>query len=537
MYKLLVVDDEYNIREGLACGIPWHRTGVEVVGTAVDGEDAYNKVMELSPDIVITDVSMDNMNGLDLADLLRQNYPLIKVIILSGYDDFEFVSRALELKVFTYIIKPVHSEELINVIQKLISEIEDEKKLKEKIRIMELEIDQNKELFTERFLYDLINGNIENNHELDLRSGFLDIRFENDYYTCVLIEIPDYREIIRTSGIKALQSHLFCIRGILCDKLAEYDLFPMTGGTDSFVLVVGSSENDRDLRENLVKKIEKVMSDITLLLGITASVSIGGIYNSMIQISKSYKEALLASQYNSISARASVITIYDIQTSNGADYIYPAEKENLITGILNSTDEGSIRNSISYLFDPVDNHEYSKNQMRIVIMGLLSTIAKKAMEMGVDIYQLFTNNLIDPYSVMERYSTRNQIENWLGNVIAGIQNEIRNKHKKSMNTLILKANTYMNSNYSNSLLSLTDVANHIYLNASYFSRLYKNETGESFVEALTRIRINSAKELLKDSNVKISAISEKIGYPSNRYFCSVFKKHLGLTPMEYRKSM
>lgn len=535
MYKLLIVDDEYNIREGLANGIPWHEVDIEVVGTAVDGEDAYEKIEQLSPDILITDVSMDNMNGLDLADLLKKKYPSIKIIILSGYDDFEYISKALELKVFTYIIKPVHSDDLMDTMRKLVREIEEERKLKERIHLMELEIDQNKSLLTERFMYDLINGNIENTHELEIRSHFLNIKFNRHFYTCILVEISGYHEMLRAAGIKMLQGKLFAVRSILCDKLNEYELQPLTGGVGSFILLIGSYEQESDFRSNLTKELEIIVHDINTLLDISISVSLGGVYNEILQVSKSYKEALLTSEYNAMYAWANIISFYDVQASNGNNYFYPVEEESLIIDILNANDEASFNESISNLFDKMVQQKYTKNQIRISIMGLLSTIAKKAMEMGVDIYQIFSHDFIDPNSILEHYSTMEQIKNWFKNLIASIKIEIRKKHAADIKSVIVKANAYLKENYSNPLLSLTDVASHIFLNASYFSRLYKNETGESFVEALTMVRLDNAKELLKNSNLKISAISEKIGYPNARYFCSVFKKYTELTPLEFKK--
>lgn len=533
MYKLLIVDDEYNIRNGLLNGIPWHEIGVEVVATAVDGDDAYEKVVQLSPDIVLTDVNMDNMNGLDLADLLKHHHPTIKVVILSGYDDFEYVSRALELKVFTYIIKPVHSDELIKTMQKLITEIEDERRLKDKIRFMELEIDKSNSLLAEKFLYDLINGNIENNQELELRAGFLDMKFGSTDYTCMLIEISDYSEIIRNSGIRLLQSQLFGVRAILCDELGTYELWPLIGGNRSFTLIIGSSCGFSECFE----KLEKIVSDINVLLNISISISIGGITGNIINIAKSYKEALTAQEYNAISTKASIISIHDVQSSNGPQYFNPIDTESLIHGILNNPHEDALNKNLNDLFDTIAHQVYSKDQLRIGIMGLLSTIAMKAMEMGVDVYQIYTRDLIDPYSVMERYSSRDQIQNWLRNIILNVRREIKSKQNANVNSVIVKAKTFMNQHYTNPYLSLTEVAAHVYLNASYFSRLYKNETGESFIETLTRIRLEKATNLLKDSNEKIAAIAENIGYPNTRYFNSVFKKHYGLTPLEYRKSI
>lgn len=537
MYTLLIVDDEYNIRMGLVEGIPWHEIGVKVVGSAVDGEDAYEKVERLSPDIVLTDVSMDNMNGLDLAELLKEKHPSVKVIILSGYDEFEYVSKALQLKVFTYIIKPAHSDELMNTVKQVIEEIEDDRRLKEKIRLMEMEIDKNGALLTEHLLNDLINGNIADTDELDMRSGFLGIRFESDLYTCMLIEIPDYHEIVKNFGMKMLQTQLFGIRGILYEELKDYELWTLLGGNGGFRLIAGTTGEKGFL--TCFATLEKIVKDITMLLNITVSISIGGVCGSIVQIAKSYKEALLASEYNSLSAKASIISIHDVQSANGPHYIYPIEKENLIARILNQDSDDSVAAVTGELLDidTMENQEYSKDQRRIGIMGLLSAIARKSMEMGVDIYQLFPHKSLDPYTVMERNAGKDQIEGWLGNILSGIRREIRERQSSNLKGMVAKANAYIREHFRNPLLSLSDVADHVYLNASYFSRVYKNETGESFIEALTRIRLERAKELLRDSREKIAEISQDTGYQNTRYFCSVFKKHTGLTPLEYRKSL
>ncbi len=537
MYKLLVVDDEFNIRDGIANAIAWDGICAQVVGTAVDGADALKKAEVLLPDIVITDVNMDNMDGLDLTDRLKQKYPSMKVIILSGYDEFEYVRRALELKVCSYVMKPVRSKELIETVRNAIAEIEEDKKLREKINSMEMEIDRNKALLTERFLFDLIHGNIEGRNEFDSRAEFLNVRFERAYYTCFLVSIPEYQAISREQGIKKLQSVTYSIREIFCNVMNDYEIRCLVGEQGNLTLLCGGgSENPALFREQLTKELEQAAEDAARLLGIAVTVTVGGVYDSPLEISRSFREASLALEHNSIAGKAGIIHIDDVPAAAGSRYIYPVDKEQLLLRSLIDASEDKICTIIGDLFDEMENQKYTKSRMRVDILGLMGMVSRKAMDMGTDVYQLYSRDLLDPYTALERYGTRSQMENWFRNIVMKTVYEIRNRQVSNVKSVIKKANEYLERNYTNPDFSLVAISDYLHLSSSYFSRLYRKETGESFIEALTNIRLQKSKALLKETNERISAISESIGYTDSKYFCTLFRKYTGLTPMEFRET-
>ena len=536
MYKILVVDDEFNIRDGIINAVPWDKIGAKVVGEALDGQDALEKVELLSPDIVITDVYMDNMDGLELSDVLHQKYPFIKVIILSGYDDFEFVKRALELKVFTYIIKPVFPKELIGIVSNLISEIEKEKQFLAKIQLMESEMNRNKSLLLERFLYDIINGNIQNNDEMQMRMDFLGIYFHKKYYSCILVTIPEHYNSIKNSDIKRLHSLMFSIREIFYNTMDEYEIWSLTGEYGKLTLLAGNNSLDEDeYSRHATKKLEQALDDVTRLLDISVFITVGGIYSNLMDLSKSFRETTIALEHNSITCKSNIIHISDIPTSNGILYIYPIEKENMLLRSLTNLDEEKSGAIVKSLFDDMEQQGYTKDRMRIDIMGLLGMVSRKAMDMGVDMNHLYNNALLNPFIAFERYHAREQIENWVRNIIIITIHEIRSRKASDVKSVIKKAKEFLNESYIDSNLSLTAISDHVFLNPSYFSRLYKKETGESYVEALTKIRLNMAKTLLIESNKKIMDISESVGFSDCKYFCTTFKKIFGYTPIEFRE--
>ena len=157
------------------------------------------------------------------------------------------------------------------------------------------------------------------------------------------------------------------------------------------------------------------------------------------------------------------------------------------------------------------------------------------MDFGIDIYEIYEKGLADPYIALERFDTSGEIKNWMTNIVTGAVNELLKDRSINIKSVIKKAQEYIYKHYSQSDLSLTSISEHLYLNATYLSKLYKKETGETYVDFLTRTRMEEAKRLLRQSNLKISEVGTKVGYPNAQYFCTIFKRILDISPAEYRE--
>lgn len=536
MYKLLVVDDEYYIRDCVTTIIDWNSIGIEIIGTAIDGEDARQKVELLAPDIVITDIRMDKVDGLDFADALRRDYPFIKVIIMSGYDDFDYIKKALEIKVFTYLLKPMRPDELVEAVQNVIKAIEEEKKLVDRIQKMELEIDRDRYLLIDRFISDLMKGNHGSNEDIQASMTFLNIILQKSYYCCIIISIVNYYEILKDLGLKKLHGTMFSIKELLNNILSDYEIWALIGDDGNLKSIIGSDLFIQGaVNHKLITALEQVTAYIAELLGISVSISIGGVYQDLLELSKSYEEALLVAEHNTLAGGPGIVHINDLSSHSEARYIYPAAKEELLfRNLLNSTEE-RLASLIKELFHDMVSQICSRDRMRIDILGLIGKITRKAMDMGIDMYSLYNHKLLDPYNAFERYNTNEQIENWLVNIIVKTVDAIKKKQGTQLKSVIIKANRFLQENYANPNLTLEVISDNLFLNPAYFSRLYKKETGENYVDALIRIRMEKAKILLRETNKKITDISESVGYPVPKYFYAIFKKYTGLTPLEFRE--
>lgn len=403
MYKLLVVDDEFHIRDGIIHFISWEDYGISIAGEARDGLEAFGLVEMLQPDIVLTDIEMDPMNGLELAEMIRRDYPQTKVVILTGYDDFEYARKAINLKVCSFVLKPVLPDELVQVITNIVSELEEERRLREQIT-------KNDEQWRDKILTELFEDS-QSRHQSSERL------FKAAHYTCLLFatEMEKMTPVVGAgAGSFPLMSD--SLREELMNiYMPDYEITAHIYRNQKMYLIVGSSETlDESLRHDLKEKAERTKRVLRDWTNNEVDFGIGGTYVQVLELGKSMSEA-----------------------------------ETELNRKLAHTDEWD-------------------------------------------------------------------------------QSGARYK------TVILRAREYIANHYMDPDLSLEAIASHLYLTPSYFSKLYKEETGETYIKFLTELRIQEAKTQLRLSNKKIVTISESIGYRNAQYFCTLFKKVVGMPPAEYR---
>jgi two-component system response regulator YesN len=205
VYRLMIVEDEYTTRDGLVHAVPWASIGIEVAGAAADGQEALAMVDQVRPDIIITDVKMDNLDGLSMIEELRKHYPEIKIMVLSGYDESGYIRRSMELKVAAYLLKPIRGRELLEQVSLRIAEIEEENARIEKFRHMEDEFDRNRGLLTEHLLADLVTGKITDYNQFKTREQYLRIGLEQKSCRCALFFIEAFDIFIQHNGYERLQ--------------------------------------------------------------------------------------------------------------------------------------------------------------------------------------------------------------------------------------------------------------------------------------------------------------------------------------------
>lgn len=515
MYKVMIVDDETWIRRGIMAQIEWERLGLTPDSEAADGIEALKMAEERMPDILITDVRMPEMDGLALAEKLLEQNPLLKVVIVSGYSEFNYVKAAIQLPAMSYILKPIDPIELNQTLQKAVERLEAESM--ERLAIHHLPD------VVEKQAADLCNGT----GTQAVISSFLDaIQLRKMEGRCMAAVIFHYDD--SQFDAESMLSHLMKAAASL--PMGERRLLVWDrGGTRLSAIVFA---NDRTGIHLFVKHLllalgKDNISGIWAASGDPADISEPGF------LSRSYKEAQDMSERYSIHRKDSFIPFTpgeEEQTS----FLYPLHLQKKLNDSFSRGD----RNGCSMAAVAMQQYFHQTEgatlkHARSFFLSVVSDIVRNMLSMPtfheVVVEKGFAFCLnIDAYEDLQRMT------DWLTAYLQEAIGVREQANQRDIHRSILAAAEYIREHY-NEDISLSSVSTRYYITSSYFSSMFKEIIGENFVEYLTRIRMEKAKELLTDTSHKIGQISEMVGYADSRYFSKLFKKHTGWMPTEFRQ--
>ncbi|WP_163195663.1 response regulator [Clostridium thermarum] len=393
--RVLIVDDEYLVRNLLKKCIDWDSLGMEIIGEAASGNEAIELTDKYKPDLVFTDICMANMDGIQFADYIIKKYPNIKVAVISGYNDFKYAQRGIKAGIKDYILKPIDDEIVKNTALKLKGEIEKDRAVFSEYTSLKKQVIENRPFFVERLLNRLIQPDLDV-EEIQRQMTYLDFNFGSDIFQVAVVDIKFTHRGNQAKEVYVSQA-MDALKPILRDKRDIHICFDM-----NYRITIIDNREDNILEEFIEQIKEKSLNKFNVIYSIGLGTRKKGIEN----IEKSYREAL------------------------------------------------------------------------------------KALE--------------------------------------------RSKGKKP-NKLIDDISKYMKQNLGDSELSLTKIAKVFFINPSYLSRIFKKETGTNIMDYLTKLRIEEALLLLKNTDLKAYEIGEKVGVPDSSYFSTCFKKYTGLSVSEYRK--
>ena len=538
MYKLLIVDDEPSTRYGLKFSFDWAKYGIEVAGEAEDGETALEEIVRLKPHIVITDVKMPFMDGIELSRRIRESYNDIKVIFISGYDDVDYLKSALKLDAIDYVFKPININELGNSLEKVVNLIRKDEKQQHIIRDMSLKLEESMPLLREKFFISLIRGEIKDEYEIKEKTKFLEINllFESQY--CVIVvNIDDHISVIKAISEKDKQITSIYIISICQDIIDKYTcgyVFEVNQG--EFVLILNQplELENQDIYTLACDIHENVSSSI----GISFTIGIGPEVENLSQLSKSYERALEALKQKLFLGKNKVITIDNLanNSTNEKDGYYKSfyrEGEKLCS-IIKAGDSERLRVHIDdYFCNMINKKPTSINYCRNACIHLIIMTFMIRMELDITSIEIEKQEslLIEKISEQETVEDMNK---YICAYLLYICRLILEKRRGNSSNVVVKIKQIVKEKYHKNI-TVADIAADVYLTSTYICLIFKQETGETINDYLTKIRIEKAKELLLDSRNKIYDISTSVGYSDSSYFSKLFKKYTGLNPSEYRE--
>ncbi|MFC5530552.1 response regulator [Cohnella yongneupensis] len=538
MLRALIVDDEYEIREGLRKRIPWADYGIEEVFVADDGDTALEIALDKMPELIVTDIKMSRVSGLDfLAELNKEADYTWKAVLISGYDDFELVKQAMQLGALDYILKPINTDELASIIRKATEQIMKERMDRHNQAQLNNQVQYAVPKLREELLREIAEQEYDPYRELRIMHRLQALKL--DWMTqqpllVMLVEADDLKAISNQRGYSNEKDLvLFGIGNVVNQTLTEEFSNPFVLFTDSsqrWVAVLSCKSQDQVSFGTAVAQV--CLKRINEFVKVKASVGIGCTPRDLKYLHELYVESGELLEQKAIYGGNRVFTEPGVDLDGERSELSIEEPSELLDLVKYGTDEDIVA-SMDGFVDMV--HAWGLPHLKDIqqqIFKWLMGIFRSAAAAGWP-DRSWERNPIAIWEQLEQFdnlqSLREQTESYLLSIAADFR-----KLTASPSQIVLEAEKIIRKRYADNL-SLQIVADEVHVTPVWLSKLFKKEKKKTFLEYLTDIRIIKAKEMLGDVKYKIYQISYQVGYKDPVHFTKLFKKQSGFTPKEYRR--
>ena len=533
LYRIIIVDDEEEIRLGIIKKINWEAYGFTVVGDAENGQDALEKAEKLRPDVIMTDIKMPFMDGLELGKKISELIPSTKIVIFSGCDDFEYAHKVIHINVMEYILKPINSMELIEVLKRLKSKLDYEYDEKRNLENLHRYYIESLPVIREQFLVGAIEGRInqEQWNEQIIRLG---IDFKENYLAVALFNAEGRLKLEKINDLIEEDSALvnISIKNIIDGNMHIYNFVSFI--YSNMVVLIGNFSNKEDI-SLFIKEVNKICNLYERIMGLKISAGIGYAYENPSQIRFSYRAAQNALEYKLIFGTGKAIYIDDVEPDNSIQLQFNEQEEQILLNSIKISSKEEIKNAIERLFIKIEDLLLPFNKYRIYIMEIMTSLLKLIQAYELDIEEIFGENF-NCYVYLDTFNSIEEVKSWFIDKSIKVNVLIKKERVNSSAVIVEQAKKYIYENYSDYDLSVEKLCSNLHVSSTYFSTIFKRETEMSFVNFLTTVRLEQAIKLLNTTDFKTYIIAEKVGYPEANYFSYVFKKKYGVSPSKYRKS-
>ncbi|OAS17844.1 response regulator [Paenibacillus oryzisoli] len=523
--KLIVVDDEKGIVDGLRRMINRYIPECEVIGTAHNGLEGFELIQTLQPDLVITDIRMPKADGLDMIKMLNDVGSQAKFILLSGYTDFEYARRGMQLGVHYYINKPVEVEQLRECVGQVMEKIRLERTKMQEMNELKQEVLTRKQ---EKAWRDVLDLGSDNSDFLEELLQMAQIPMENASFLCAILELDGSAAAMKELSLHAVFEHI--------DRIfKQYQgVFRFRYAGSQVAIVIAHGESIK--YEDLVRASALLKEEVQLELNLSATVGIGTIQKSAAGVSQSFEEASYALSYKFIKGSDEVIPFPEINNLTGPSHAVPEELIAKLEAGLDNMDESGCVETIREIFRGMEaekNMRAADHQSQCLNI-LLSCVRNMPFQ------QLQQNDFLGRHILslesISRSRTLEHLEEWTLKVIRRIISFKLEHNIPKKKDIITEIKDYLVKNYKEPI-RIADLASRFFISPLYLSQFFKQKTGETYVNFLTQIRINKAKELLQSTDLKVYEICEMVGYSDTQHFARLFEKLTGCKPREYRKNI
>ena len=504
-YTVFFVEDEITIREKIRESLDWESIGFKYLGDAPDGETALKQITQLKPDIVVTDIKMPHMDGLDLCRGIQYELPNTYIIILSGYNDFEFAQKAIHYNVSEYLLKPITPVKLIKALQKASQAIDQKREGESELIDLKNQIKDSYALRKERFLQELING--INPVDALVKADEFEMDLRSPFYAVMVFHSKKYMDIDE-----------------LIETMQAYELdFPVfsIGFHEAGMIIMAQDELSMQALQT------KIFDDITqspIYSNNSITMESGKIVNRISELGESFQDACM--NINEIQADVNISETVEAKsetTFKQMDFNIKVLEDYINTGLLSDLDS-----FIDTYFLSNDKQVSTPQFSQYLIFNLTFAVRKFAEK-----FNIAEETLPNFSSFVSNQHNNTDIKEIVKAILSEVIHVRENLTSRS-ESFLSEVLTIIENEFANEQISLSMLAQRVNVSPAYLSTVFKQEKDMTLSQYIIEKRIKKAKEYLKTTNMSISDISANVGYYNANYFSVLFKKHVGLTPREYR---
>ncbi|ALV21817.1 response regulator transcription factor [Carnobacterium antarcticum] len=535
MYSIMLVDDEQDIRQSIIELVQWEKMGFQIIGEASNGEEALEVMESNVPDILITDIKMPIMDGIELSKRVRDENPSVKIVFLSGYEDFEYAVSGIKLTILEYLLKPVSISDLENMLRKVRRKLDEEKRSANDLVTIEKDFLKKFDVSKMSFLISLITDNYSDVSESEfkklLQTYQLNLTGERQVLLNITIDKSSFSK--STIGNQNLELTKFSLTNTvrkIVDKYVQSEVFTFT--SNSVVILSDTKENIEMYTDILVKEINESVQKI---FGFSIGIGVSEEYVRISDTKRAFQSSVSALNYQTALGGDKGIYISDIETVQQNEIVFDEVNEAKLVSLIKIGSKDELETFIDHLFQRFYSGMNSQEHLKIFLMELYVSVLK-AYKTTISKYDSDMLQQVEVISEIHHYQDNQVIKEWFKNFCLSTIAIIQEQRKKKTDSLAKQSYDYLAEHYSDPSLSLKQVSKQMLISPSYFSSLFKKENGLSFTDALVKIRMEKAKEHLLTTDHKIFEIAIDSGYTDQHYFSYCFKKYFGESPNKIRET-
>jgi len=534
MSGILVVDDMPVIRSALVHILTEENSGVSAVWEAADGEEAIQLARAHKPDIILMDIKMPGLTGLQATAVIRRELPETKIVVLTAYNEFSYVQKALKLGARDYLLKPVRPNKLLELLAEIHQEIEQEKRDLRTVEIVKDSLQKTMPVIEANLVENLIRGTQPEGTSAEESLAYLGKRL---LWPVVLVtKIDGYDALSQKQPAAASQQLVTSLTRIVRQELPDPQRALVGYSYPGRVVAIISTEMHLATAQQLRSLGEKICTAVAATMPFTVTVGLGKRYMDLESIPLSYAEANLARRYHSHLTGNAVVGIDDVPDlpADGDSGTYMVQKERELVQLVQTNQQHSGQKLLNHILDYLSQrYSAAPEAMKNHCAELATLVAWGVVDAGVNDPKVL-NVLQQQVRALAHWKTIPEIRAWTLNSLAEMMTFMQEMSQRP--DAVQQALAYIQGNYQRADISLQEVAEAVNLSQSHLSSQFKTAVGLSYVKYLTSIRLNEAQRLLRTTDQSVATIAETVGYPNVTNFYRHFQRQVGMTPATYRES-